>query len=206
METATKNWVELSLANKQLGELTLRRLLRISQIIDTVNEWIGRLTYWLVLVMVIIGVWNVVGRYLGRWIGQNLTSNGLLELQWYLFDVVFLLGAAYTLKHDEHVRVDVFYKNWGKKRQAFANFWGTWLFLMPFCIMVILFSWRSVANSCSIWEISSDPGGLPRCPIKVMVLISYILLIIQGISEAIKYWATYKHQSTPGEEHHDNAL
>ncbi len=95
----------------------MSKLLQIAKIIDKINQWIGRLTSWFILVMVLVGVWNVVGRYLGRLIGQNLTSNGLIEVQWYLFDIVFLLAAAYVLKHDGHVRVDIFYKDWGRKRK-----------------------------------------------------------------------------------------
>lgn len=181
----------------------MQKLLRIAQIIDVINEWIGRLTYWLVLVMVLIGVWNVVGRYLGRLVGQNLTSNSLIESQWYLFALVFLLGAAYVLKHDDHVRVDLFYKNWHGQGKALANFLGTILFLLPFCGMVIFFSWGTIVNSCSIWEMSPDPGGLPRCPIKAMILVGYGLLILQGISETIKHWARY---TTPEEEIRDNDL
>jgi TRAP-type mannitol/chloroaromatic compound transport system permease small subunit len=173
---------------------------------DTINEWIGRITYWFVLVMVFIGVWNVIGRYLGNWLGQNLTSNSLIESQWYLFDLVFLLGAAYTLKHDDHVRVDLFYKNWHGKGKALANFIGTLLFLIPFSGMVILFSLRAINNSCLIWEMSPDPGGLPRCPIKAMILLSYGLLILQGISEGIKSWAKYTNQIPLEEEGIDNDL
>ena len=124
----------------------MHKLLQISRIIDTINEWIGRLTYWLVLFMVLVGVWNVVGRYLGRWLGQNLTSNALIEIQWYLFDLVFLLGAAYALKHNEHVRVDLFYKGWNRKRKALANLIGTLLFLIPFSVMVIYYSWGEIAT------------------------------------------------------------
>ncbi|MGL5196937.1 MAG: TRAP transporter small permease subunit, partial [Chroococcales cyanobacterium] len=83
------------------------KLLRLSTLIDRLNEYIGRFMSWLVLLMVLVGVWNVIGRYLGRAVGQNLTSNALIETQWYIFDLIFLLGAAYALKHDEHVRVDV---------------------------------------------------------------------------------------------------
>lgn len=86
------------------------KLLQISRIIDAVNEWIGRLAYWLVFLMVLVGVWNVIGRYLERFFGIDLTSNALIEIQWYLFDLIFLLGAAYALKYNEHVRVDVFLK------------------------------------------------------------------------------------------------
>ena len=87
----------------------MSKLLKVAGAIDLFNEWVGRITYWLVLLMVAVGAWNVIGRYLGRIIGTNLTSNSLIEIQWYLFDVVFLFGAAYALKYNEHVRVDIFY-------------------------------------------------------------------------------------------------
>ncbi len=184
----------------------MQQLLRISRIIDVFSEWLGRLTYWLVLVMVAIGVWNVIGRYLGRFLGQNLSSNAFIESQWYLFDLVFLLGAAYTLKHDEHVRVDVFYKNWSSKWKALANLVGTLFFLIPFCLMVIYFSWETIVNSWMIGEMSPDPGGLPRYPIKAVIIISFGILIVQGISEAIKNWAIFTGNLTPEEEHHDAGL
>jgi TRAP-type mannitol/chloroaromatic compound transport system permease small subunit len=164
----------------------LKILLRISQIIDLINEEIGKLTYWLILVMVGVGAWNVIGRYLGRWIGQSLTSNSLIELQWYLFAIIFFLGAAYTLKHNSHVRVDLFYKDLKAKPKAIINLIGIILFLIPFCVMVIYYSWGYVLNSWDSQEISPDDGGLPRYPIKTMIIISPILLIIQGVSEAIK--------------------
>lgn len=153
--------------------------------------------------MVGVGAWNVVGRYLGRWIGQNLTSNALIEVQWYLFDLVFLLGAAYTLKHDEHVRVDIFYRGWSRKRQALANLIGSILFLIPFSLMVIYFSWETVLNSWQIREMSPDPGGLPRYPIKTMIIISFVLLIFQGISQSIKSWFILTNPSSSQEETHD---
>lgn len=184
----------------------MQQLLRMSRIIDVFSEWLGRLTYWLVLVMVAIGVWNVIGRYLGRFLGQNLSSNAFIESQWYLFDLVFLLGAAYVLKHDEHVRVDVFYKNWSSKWKALANLVGTLFFLIPFCLMVIYFSWETIVNSWMIGEMSPDPGGLPRYPIKAVIIISFGILIVQGISEAIKNWAIFTGNLTPEEEHHDAGL
>ncbi|RMF27541.1 MAG: TRAP transporter small permease subunit, partial [Cyanobacteria bacterium J083] len=122
-------------------------------------------------------------------LGQNLTSNALIEIQWYLFDIIFFLGAAYTLKHNGHVRVDIFYKEWNTKQKALVNFIGS-LFLILFSAIVIYYSWNSVVNSWKIWEISPDPGGLPRYPIKSMIIVSFVLLIIQGISEAIKNLAT----------------
>ena len=163
----------------------------IARVIDLINEWIGRLTYWLVLLMVAIGAWNVLGRYVGRIIGTNLTSNALIEIQWYLFDIVFLLGAAYALKHNEHVRVDIFYKDWSPRRQALANFWGNILFLIPFSCLIIYYSGNTVINSWKILEMSPDPGGLPRYPIKSAIIVAFVLLIFQGISEAIKNWNRY---------------
>jgi TRAP-type mannitol/chloroaromatic compound transport system permease small subunit len=181
-------------------EEKLQKLLQISRIIDSINEFIGRLSYWLVLFMVLIGVWNVLGRYLGRFIGQNLTSNGLIEIQWYLFDLVFLLGAAYALKYDDHVRVDLFYKNQSRKIKALINIIGVFLFLVPLCGMIIYYSWGTIVNSWKIWEMSPDPGGLPRYPIKTMIIVSMVMLIFQGISEAIKNLAIIKNISPSQEE------
>jgi TRAP-type mannitol/chloroaromatic compound transport system permease small subunit len=164
-------------------------LLALAQGIDQVIAWIGKLAAWLALVMLAIGGWNVVGRYVGKLIGHNLSSNSLLEAQWYLFDLIFLLGAAYTLQKNDHVRVDIVYKSLGDRQRAWVNFLGTLFFLLPFCGLVIFYSWESVMNSWQIWEMSPDPGGLPRYPIKTMILVSLVLLILQGIADAIKNWA-----------------
>jgi TRAP-type mannitol/chloroaromatic compound transport system permease small subunit len=164
----------------------LEKLLRIAKIIDICTERIGKLTSGLVLVMVILGAWNVLGRYLGRLIGINLTSNAYIEAQWYIFDLIFLWGAGYALKHNEHVRVDVFYNNWTHRQKALADLLGTVLFLIPFSLMVIFFSWGSILASWEIWETSPDPDGLPRYPIKTMIIVSFVLLIVQGISQVIK--------------------
>ena len=170
----------------------IAKLLPIARTIDHFTNAIGKLAYWLVLVMIGVGVWNVLGRYVGNAIGQNLSSNALIETQWYLFDLVFLLGAAYTLQHNEHVRVDVFYDGWSRRKKALADFVGTMLFLLPFSVLVIVFSWGAIAKSWAVLEVSPDPGGLPRYPIKTMILVSFALLILQGISDAIKNWAIFK--------------
>ena len=159
--------------------------LKIAQIIDWISEWCGKLTYGLVLLMITLGVWNVVGRYIGKIIGENLTSNSLLELQWYIFDLVFFLGASYALKHNNHVRVDVFYKDFSPKVKAIVNILGVIFFLIPFCGVMIYFSWQYVVNSWNILEVSPDDGGLPRYPIKTMIIISPMFLILQGIAELI---------------------
>lgn len=169
----------------------MKTLLKISRIIDAMNQWIGRLTYWLIPIMVLIGVWNVIGRYVGRLLETNLTSNTLIELQWYLFSLVFLLGGAYTLQKNGHVRVDIFYKDWNRKRKALVNFLGSILFVIFFSGWTIYYSWGTVINSWKSWEQSPDPGGLPRYPIKSMIIVCFILLIFQGISEAIKNWAIF---------------
>lgn len=179
------------------------------------NEWIGRFSSWLILLMLLIGVWNVVGRYGGYFLRRNLSSNALIEVQWYFFDLVFLLGAAYTLKHNDHVRVDVFYSNWSPRRKAWADLLGTLCFLIPFCLMVIYFSWNTIVSSWAIWEGSPDPGGLPRYPIKSFIIIGFVLLIVQGVSEAIKKIAFLRNppdsdsatqDSTFGDNGHDLEL
>lgn len=169
----------------------MQSLLQVARKIDRFINAIGKLAYWLVLVMIGVGVWNVLGRYIGNALGQNLSSNGLIETQWYLFDLVFLLGAAYTLQHNDHVRVDVFYDRWNHQQKALANLFGTLFFLLPFSVLVIYFSWGAVIKSWAVRETSPDPGGLIRYPIKTMILVSFGLLILQGISDAIKNWAIY---------------
>lgn len=154
--------------------------------IDRFTESLGQLTAWLVIIMVLVGSWNVVGRYIGRIVGQNLTSNTLLELQWYLFALVFMLGAAYTLKQNGHVRVDLLYKDWSPRRKAWVNLLGCLLFLIPFSGLVIYFSWGWTINSWTVFENSPNVGGLPRYPIKSLIIVSFILLILQGLSEVVK--------------------
>lgn len=178
----------------------MQALLRLSRGIDRFTELVGRFAYWLVLLMVIIGVWNVIGRFLGRAIGQNLTSNAFIEIQWYLFSVVFFLGAAYDVLHDEHVRVDVFYNGFNWRRKALVNLLGAIFFLIPFSLIVIWFSWPWVLSSWRGLEISNDPGGLPRYPIKSFVLIGFGMLVVQGISEIIKNVALLTGHLAPVEE------
>jgi TRAP-type mannitol/chloroaromatic compound transport system permease small subunit len=193
-------------ALRRIVQNTPPKLLPIAQSIDHLNERIGQGTLWLVLAMMGLGVWNVIGRYIGRAIGQNLTSNALLESQWYIFDLLFLLGAAYTLKHDEHVRVDIFYAGWPPRRKALADLLGTLFFLIPFCVMVMVASWQTIARSWLIWETSPDPGGLARYPIKTMILVSLLLLILQGVANAIKNWAILTGHLNPQSESRESEI
>ncbi|NJN49814.1 MAG: TRAP transporter small permease subunit [Alkalinema sp. RL_2_19] len=183
-------------ALRRLVQALPPRLLPFARRIDRLNRWIGKSCYLLVLLMIALGVWNVIGRFLGRAIGMNLTSNALIEGQWYVFTLVFMLGAAYTLLQDGHVRVDVFYTNWSPRKRAIANLLGTIVFLIPFCILASVASWGAIANSWSIQEMSPDPGGLPRYPLKTMTLVSFGLLLLQGIAEIIKNWAILTGHST----------
>ncbi len=161
-------------------------MLRIADAIDRFNERFGRVIYWLTLAMVLIGSFNAIVRYLDRYTGFGLSSNTYLELQWYLFSLVFLLGAAYTLKHDAHVRVDVLFSRLGPRGQAIINLLGVIFLLFPFCILMIWVSWPAVLNSWSVMEMSPDPGGLPRYPIKTMIPVAFVLVLAQGLSMGIR--------------------
>lgn len=171
-------------------------MLRIADAIDRFNERFGRLIYWLTLAMVLIGSFNAIVRYLDRYTGFGLSSNTYLELQWYLFSLVFLLGAAYTLKHDAHVRVDVLFSRLGPRGQAIINLLGVIFLLFPFCILMIWVSWPAVLNSWSVMEMSPDPGGLPRYPIKTMIPVAFVLVLAQGLSMGIRQIAILFRRTT----------
>lgn len=162
------------------------RWLQWARRIDRFNEWAGRILYWLTLVMVCIGALNAIARYLDKYTGLGISSNMWLELQWYLFSIVFLLGAAYTLLYDDHVRVDVLYSQLSRLGQAWINLLGTVLFLIPFCLVVLWMSVPFVSNSWAILETSPDPGGLPRYPIKTIIPLALLLVLAQGVALMIR--------------------
>ena len=114
--------------------------------------------------MILIGFLNVVLRYIGRYIGRQLTSNVFVETQWYLFSILFFLGFSYILKHNLNVRVDILYTKWSVRRRALVDLAGTLLFLIPFCILGIYVTINPVLLSWRLQEISPDPQGLPRYP------------------------------------------
>ena len=162
------------------------RWLRVAAAIDRFTTGLGRITAWLALAMVLIGAYNAIARYLGRFIGVNLSSNAYIEAQWYLFSLLFLLGASYTLQQDAHVRVDVLFSRCSPRVRAWINVLGTLLLLLPFCVFLLWVSWPVVANSWRVREVSPDPGGLPRWPLKAVIPVCFSLLIVQGVSELIK--------------------
>jgi len=170
----------------------MRRWLDLAERLDALNKAFAVIARWSVLIMLGLGLWNVVGRYLGVSIGHNLSSNGLIEGQWYLFDLVFLLGLGWTLQRHGHVRVDVIQSRWGARRQARMELLGTLVFLLPFALGVMLISLEPALQSWSIGEASPDPNGLPRYWVKSLIPLGFLLLALQGIAEAIRAWAKLK--------------
>jgi TRAP-type mannitol/chloroaromatic compound transport system permease small subunit len=176
----------------------MRILLKFVQIVDAISERLGSLITLVVVATVAVGFYNVVARYLGRFLGMQLSSNTFIELQWYMYSVVFLLGFAYILKRGINVRVDFLYSKWPRKRQATVDFWGHLFFLVPFCLIGIwvsinpvLASWGRLANgSWGPWEMSPDADGLPRAPLKTMIIVGFVLLALQALAELIKLYAT----------------
>jgi TRAP-type mannitol/chloroaromatic compound transport system permease small subunit len=167
----------------------MQGLLRLAAWIDAMTATIGRLLHWIVTIMILIGFLNVVLRYIGRYIGRQLTSNVFIETQWYLFSILFFLGFSYILKLNLNVRVDILYTKWGIRRRALIDLLGTLLFLIPFCILGVYVAIGPVLLSWGQLEVSPDPQGLPRYPIKAMIIVAFVLLLLQGISQAIKYAA-----------------
>lgn len=176
----------------------MKLLLRIASAIDRFSDRTGRIIVWLTLLMVLAGGYNAVVRYLDKFTGLGLSSNTYIELQWYLFSLVFLLGAAYTLRHDAHVRVDVLLVRLSPKGRAWVDVLGTVLFLVPFCILMLWVAWPAVSSSWAVREMSPDPGGLPRYPIKAVIPVAFFLLLVQGLSLFIRSLAVITGHDGPG--------
>ncbi len=170
----------------------MRHLLVLANRLEAFVRFTAVIARWSVLVMLGLGLWNVLGRYLGVFIGHNLSSNGLIEGQWYLFDLVFLLGLSWTLQQGGHVRVDVLQTSWDEKKKAKLEFLGTCLFLLPFAIGVMVISISPAFHSWMIGELSPDPDGLPRYWMKTLIPFGFFLLTLQGIAKAIKSYLTLR--------------
>jgi len=160
-----------------------------SSALGRVSDALGVAVGWMVLGMVLVGAFNAVARYLGRFVGVQLSSNALVDLQWYLFSLVFLLGASYALRRDAHVRVDVLYGRLSRRGKAAIDLVGTVVFLLPFCAFGLVFCTPSVLASLEVWEQSPDAGGLPRWPIKLSLLAGFALLAVQGIAQLLQHTA-----------------
>jgi TRAP-type mannitol/chloroaromatic compound transport system permease small subunit len=160
----------------------MNKLRKYIKFVDSMNERIGNAIAWLTLVLVLVVCFDVVTRYVFKF-----SSVGVQELEWHLFAVIFLMGAAYTLKHEKHVRVDIIFSRLTEKKQAMINLIGVGLFLIPFCLLIISSSTYFVWNSLSIGESSPDPGGLPaRFILKSVLPISFVFILLQGLSLLFK--------------------
>jgi TRAP-type mannitol/chloroaromatic compound transport system permease small subunit len=156
-------------------------LLALSRLVDSISERIGRTIYWLVLAAVVISALNATVRK-----AFNYSSNSFLEIQWYLFSMVFLLCAGYTLKHNEHVRIDIITGRLSARVRAGIDIFGTLFFLLPMAILIMKLSWPVFVDAYTRHEVSTNAGGLIIWPARLMVPVGFFLLILQAISELIK--------------------
>jgi len=159
----------------------MRTLLALARAIDALNERIGHAVYWLVLVAVVISTVNALMRY-----AFDVGSNAWLEIQWYLFAAIFLLGAGYTLKANGHVRIDVLAGRLSERAQAWIDILGGLLFLLPMALIILYFSWPMFVQSYAGGEMSGDAGGLLRWPAKALIPAGFALLVLQALSEIVK--------------------
>lgn len=157
-------------------------LRELARKIDAIQEPFGRAVSWLTTLMVAVVFADVIMRYT-----LSRTYVFTQELEWYLFGIVYLLAAGYTMLHDEHVRVDIVYSKLPPRRKAWFDFILFLVFFFPSCLLVVYTSWPFVRNSWSVWESSPDPGGIPaRWALKSVIIIGFVILMIQGVSELIK--------------------
>jgi len=189
----------------------LRGLLKFSRIVDEINAQFAVVANWLVLLSCLISAGNAAVRY-GingmlslaadvpllhglasgiSWYGNN--ANAFLELQWYMFTGMVLLGGPYTLKMNEHVRVDLFYGMASERARIWIDVIGGLLFLLPICIILIYFTWPWFVESYQLSEQSNNAGGLLRWPVKLILPIGFALMALQGVSEIIKRIAALEH-------------
>ncbi|MBL8517997.1 MAG: TRAP transporter small permease subunit [Betaproteobacteria bacterium] len=161
-----------------------RPALLATKAIETVSRLAGHLASWLIFAAILISAANALIRY-----ALDLSSNAWLEIQWVLFSAAFLLGAGYTLQQGQHVRIDVFSSRLGPRGQALIDVFGTLCFLLPMCVLIVWLSWPVFWRDWSSGEVSSNAGGLPLWPSRLLVLIGFLLLGLQGIAELIKRWS-----------------
>jgi TRAP-type mannitol/chloroaromatic compound transport system permease small subunit len=159
----------------------MNTLLALARLIDALTERVGHLSIWLVLVATLISAGNALARYT---LGES--SNAWLEIQWYLFGAMFLLTAGYTLKHNGHVRIDIFYNRLGERGQAWIDLIGGLLFLLPMAGLLAWLAWPIFMDAWVTQEMSPDAGGLMRWPAKLLLPVGFALLALQGLAEVIK--------------------
>jgi TRAP-type mannitol/chloroaromatic compound transport system permease small subunit len=183
----------------------MKFLISLSRFIDTLNEKIGHLVSWALLAAVLICTGNALIRY-----AFNTSSNGWLEIQWYLFSAIFLLGTSYTLRRNEHVRIDVISGRLSKRTQVWIDIFGFLFFLLPMAGLILYMALPYAMESIRSQEMSSNAGGLIVWPAKLLIPFGFLMLSLQGVSELIKRVGFLfgmvdasefeKHAATPEEE------
>lgn len=176
-----------------IGIVLLRNFVKL---LDLVSERVGRIVSWLTLILLLVTAYDVFARYVFK-----AGSVALQEMEWHIFSVIFLLGAAYTLKKDAHVRVDLLYARLGARGKAVVDLLGTLFFLLPFCAIIIYASLGFVESSWAVREGSGDPGGLPaRYVLKSMIVTGFFLLGLQGLSMAARSLITIINRDDKGRD------
>ncbi len=159
----------------------MQGLLKFAALIDGINERVGKAATWLVLIVVVISSGNAVMRY-----GINWSSNGLLEIQWYMFSGIFLLCAGYVFLKNEHIRIDVVAGRFSARTQNWIDVFGILVFLLPMALLTMYLSWPVFMNAWHTGEGSPNPGGLIRWPVRLLMPVGFLLLTLQGFSELVK--------------------
>jgi TRAP-type mannitol/chloroaromatic compound transport system permease small subunit len=159
----------------------MQALLKLARLIDAVNAGFGRIAVWLVLAACAVSAGNAVSRY-----ALDLSSNAWLELQWYMFAAMVLLGAPFVLKENGHVRVDIFYGHASTRTRVWIDLLGLVFFLLPVMIAIMAMSWPFFVASYLGDETSGNAGGLSRWPVKLVIPVGFALMVLQGFSEIVK--------------------
>ena len=167
---------------------------KIGSAIDRFSEKTGAVVSWLTTIIVLVVCYDVFSRYF-----LKISMVAIQELEWHLFAVIFLLSAAYTLRHDRHVRVDLFYSRFSEKQKALVNFLGGIFFLLPFSVLAIWTSGKFFSISYAIKETSPDPGGLPaRYVLKLVIPVAFSLVLLQTFSLLIHSFLTLRKSKNIG--------
>lgn len=173
--------------------------LALSRLIDKISTWVGKLTMWLILATTLISAGNAIVRKI-----FNVSSNGLLEIQWYLFAAVFLMGAGYGFLKNSHVRIDFIATKLTARTRNWIDVIGIIVVLFPFCMLSIVLSWPLFTNALATGEMSQNAGGLIRWPAYGLIPLGFSLLALQGLSELIKRIAFLRNQGPDALSHEVN--
>lgn len=159
----------------------MHQLRRLSQWIDRLSQAAATVAVVLVLLCALISVGNALSRYL-----FDRSSNAWLEMQWYMFAAIVMLGAAHLLCKNGHIRIDLLYLRLSQRQKLYLDLFGLLLFVIPFCLAMVIYGWPWFLEAWEINERSANAGGLIRWPVKILIPIGFALLILQAISECIK--------------------